>query len=167
MTTGGTTAVSPAGLFHIEADDGLTWRCQCCGHLKNHKMFRKDPDAPRRKLCKLYGDVLTMYGITCKEFWDRYETQEGRCAICRSQFPSVAEIDNGGDRAKSGPVVDPDHDCVDVIGSGPKRCCKKCVRGLLCPGCNTLEGFVAGARASPLYHAVIEYQDQWRAHRYG
>jgi hypothetical protein len=160
------TSEAPS-LFDIQPDDGLAFRCDCCGRMKHRGMFRKDPDAPRRRLCRLYGDLLTMYGITCAEFYARYDEQDGKCAIGGEPFPSKAEIDDGGVRAQRGPVVDHDHDCTHAAPSGirgPKRSCRACVRALLCPSCNTMEGLILAARRDPRWQRVIEYQDEWTRH---
>lgn len=74
----------------------------------------------RQKLLAL----AMQWGITLERYEALLATQEGRCAICRSQ--------NSG---KRGWCVDHDHACCDRNGS-----CGGCVRGLLCGRCNALLG---------------------------
>lgn len=52
--------------------------------------------------------------------------QGGACLICRKPLPPF--------------VVDHDHELARRDGHDPAHGCPRCVRGLLCPGCNTLLG---------------------------
>lgn len=59
------------------------------------------------------------YNITAEEYDARVASQEGACAICERK-PRKYKLS-----------VDHDHDCCP----GP-RSCGRCIRGLLCSGCN-------------------------------
>ena len=67
----------------------------------------------RRKVTMVPRFRLVHYGITPEQFAERLESQDGRCAICRTDTP-------GG---KGGWHVDHDHET-------------KAIRGLLCNNCN-------------------------------
>jgi hypothetical protein len=74
------------------------------------------------------------YGITQQEFENKIQKQDGKCAICG--------------KALIRPDVDHDHACC----SG-KRTCGKCIRGILCHGCNTIIG-LAGDSIKVLSSAI-------------
>ena len=95
--------------------------CQVCGPVrvrlregrtsaecrsKRENAKRREPKAKR----------LARYQITPELFDEMVEKQEGRCAICHERKILV---------------VDHDHSCCST-----SRTCGKCVRGLLCHGCN-------------------------------
>lgn len=65
------------------------------------------------------------YGVDKERFWDMFNSQDGRCAICST---SVAE---------SRMEVDHDHSCCGGTSS-----CGECVRGLLCHSCNLALGLL-------------------------
>jgi hypothetical protein len=60
------------------------------------------------------------YDLTQEQYDDMLESQGNRCAICRVPFG-----------VKSSPYIDHDRNCC----SGSVTC-GKCVRGILCSGCN-------------------------------
>ena len=64
--------------------------------------------------------ALKRMGLTPDEFDALSKVQGGACAIC-GQVPEDQRLS-----------VDHDHDCC-----GKGRACKRCIRGLLCRGCNT------------------------------
>jgi hypothetical protein len=59
------------------------------------------------------------HGMTVEQYAEMEMAHGGLCAICRRPFPGTPQIDH-------------DHECC----SGSTGC-RKCVRGLLCPQCNT------------------------------
>lgn len=64
---------------------------------------------------------IRQYGITPEEYDTQLARQDGRCAICRR-------------RSRQRLAIDHDHACCPrKVGS-----CGKCVRGLLCRGCNQI-----------------------------
>lgn len=60
-------------------------------------------------------------GITRAEYQAMLASQNGVCAICRTECPPGKNL-----------AVDHDHSC---CGAG--KSCKACIRGLLCQRCNT------------------------------
>lgn len=69
---------------------------------------------------------IKKYGITPEQYNSMFAKQNGQCAICGA----TAE----GYRLH----IDHDHNCCE----GKKRCCGKCVRGLLCAACNIKLGIL-------------------------
>jgi hypothetical protein len=80
-------------------------------------------EARRRKERKR---TLALYNLTEERWQEMLDSQDGKCAICRSTDPG-----NRNQRLS----VDHDRRCCPGSGS-----CGRCVRGLLCEGCNLLIG---------------------------
>lgn len=59
-----------------------------------------------------------LYNLDLEEYEEMLEIQNGLCALCQRPSKNKLQIDH-------------DHNCC----SG-KRCCGKCIRGLLCSNCN-------------------------------
>jgi hypothetical protein len=104
--------------------------CTRCKKRKPIAQFRLDADRasgfqPWCKPCKTaYGTAWTRSKKHGKDpgWYDaQLAAQGGVCAICR--------------RASANYVTDHSHDCCP----GP-RSCGRCVRGLICPGCNLILG---------------------------
>ena len=92
----------------------------------NRQKAAKDGFQGRCRSCFKLSDWssvhrLSRYGITADQFEEMLEAQGGRCAICRAPTP-------GG---RGTWHIDHDHSCC-----ASRKCCGKCVRGLLCSGCN-------------------------------
>lgn len=77
---------------------------------------------------RLNGKVQNVkrYGITLEQFNSLVESQDGKCAICKGKFWDEV----------SAPHIDHDHSCCDT----QMKSCGKCIRGLLCRGCNQVLG---------------------------
>ncbi|HEY3883077.1 MAG TPA: endonuclease domain-containing protein [Trebonia sp.] len=75
---------------------------------------------------------LRSYGLTHESFDALRKTQGNACGMCRRPFKDGETI-----------RIDHDHDCCDR----EKGCCGRCVRGLLCIGCNRTPGHVERYRA--------------------
>jgi hypothetical protein len=131
--------------------DGVLLRgCSGCNHIKDHSQFGKaktvlglqrkcrpcmnayqrahnrkrsptPPDRQRRQLLR------TRYSISVEQYEAMLEKQGGGCALCGR---------SDGDRSGRRLHVDHDHSCCPSRDS----CCGKCIRGLLCQGCNTALG---------------------------
>lgn len=71
---------------------------------------------------KTMGTVRNHHGLTGNQIDQILEDQGGACAICSLPF--------GSDRRYE---IDHDHKCC----SGGSGSCGECVRGFLCPNCNT------------------------------
>lgn len=84
---------------------------------------------------------VRLHGITVEQYQRMVKDRDGRCDIC-GQVPEQ--------RLR----VDHDHTCCPG-----KYSCGKCVRGLLCSGCNTALG---GFRDNPdLLNAALRYLRVW------
>lgn len=106
--------------------DGLQDWCKSC-NASHYQENRKRIDSQRRRWIENNPDAarernrrntLRKYSITPEQFDDLLAAQRGRCAICKTS-QTVFHVDH-------------DHACCPG-----KRSCGKCIRGLLCSGCNT------------------------------
>lgn len=88
---------------------------------------------------------LANYGLAEHELQQRFLEQEKSCGLCFAplSYPNFH--------------VDHDHACCPDKG----RSCGKCIRGLLCPGCNLLLGH-AGESIERL-ESAIRYLKKWKA----
>ena len=106
--------------------------------LQRQSRAKRDPaelSARRRKRA---------YGVTPEEFAAKLAEQGNACPICHRPF-----TDNRR------PYVDHDRSCCP----GNDATCGRCVRGLLCVSCNTLEGRASDERIV----AILEYRRIWSA----
>lgn len=100
---------------------GKRW-CQGCDRYRAKKFF-PDTSARCRPCLKVYTTdrrAQKIYSLAPGMYAKLYESQGGTCAICQRA--------TGARRSLS---VDHDHSCC-----AGKESCGKCVRGLLCGGCN-------------------------------
>lgn len=111
-----------SGYFHrmLSVDPvSLTGICDVCGPVDAY-LYPKQRQwvcGKKRKSQKM----LHQHGLT-SDAWDAlFESQGRACAVCRRTEP-------GSDK---GWHTDHDHECCPG-----KRSCGKCIRGILCPGCN-------------------------------
>ena len=87
--------------------------------LSRHSAWAKDNrSAEQRK------QNARRYGLTLEQYDNMLQEQAHCCKACREEFTKT-------------PHVDHDHACCPG-----KLSCGKCVRGLLCGGCNTTLGFM-------------------------
>lgn len=133
--------------------DGLQSRCKSCNKRDREKdpekvraylagYYRKNPRAARdRQLKSMHKKSLDWYEETL-------ESQGGGCAICGRE-PTEGQSFH----------VDHDHSCCPTT-SGDTRTCGECVRGILCPGCNTGIGKL---KDDPVVlQNAIDYLLDWR-----
>lgn len=111
--------------------DKLQTRCKKC--MSDYKkVTRAKPD--QKEKSKLYG-IKYKYNLSPEEY---YELISGGCHSCGSH-----------DRI----AVDHDHSCC----SG-KTTCGKCIRGVLCRRCNTVEGIL---KNSPeCLYGLVQYMEK-------
>ena len=83
-----------------------------------------------------------MFGMTLEEYDAKLAAQGGVCAIC------------GAPPGKKRLPVDHDHECCPGVKS-----CGKCIRDLLCPGCNNGTGLVDKPE---LLRKRAEYTERWQ-----
>lgn len=98
--------------------------CYMCGRNLPLEHFNKK----RRecKDCSVIIKLFTRYGISLLQYKQMLEDQDGHCAICPATPEEVGTL-----------CVDHDHDCCPG-----EKTCGKCLRGLLCPACNTAIGLL-------------------------
>lgn len=102
---------------------------------------------PERLLAYNRTADLRRYGLTPDSFAEMLAAQGGRCASC-------------SDPLVTGKVhVDHDHACCPARRKAT-RMCGNCVRGLLCPGCNTGLGMFKDSPAR--LRAAAEYLERSR-----
>lgn len=98
------------------ATDGRSSKCAECGRRYNREYARREESRVRAR----ERSLKKYYGLTLEHYNDLAEKQGGMCGIC------------GGDGVGKTLAVDHDHRCCPGRVS-----CGRCVRGLLCHGCNT------------------------------
>lgn len=139
--------------------------CKSCKVHKSMQAFYLSPKGHRRRTCgpcltdqarttrennrdqyrAMYRarDLRRKYGLTKQAYDAMLCGQEGRCAICLEPF---------GDRA---PHIDHDHKCCPGELS-----CGKCIRKLLCFGCNAAIGMFKDDPARVLRAARYLMEDE-------
>lgn len=99
-----------------------------------------------------YGGGGTRHGLLEAEAEALFARQGHRCAVCRSTSPGA-----GGSRW----AVDHDHRLAETHGHDPLVGCRRCVRAILCNGCNIMLGGAGDVPA--VLRAGADYLDRWRA----
>ncbi len=90
------------------------------------------PNGKSKRACRecaranMVTQNVKRYGISKINFEALIEAQDSRCAICKGKFWDEV----------SSPHIDHDHACCNE----QMRSCGKCIRGLLCRGCNQVLG---------------------------
>lgn len=136
-----------------KSKDGYQYECRQCASDRHKNIYnsltpeeKKVRQAKQRKHARqnpegyYWSRIKYMYQLTQDQFNELLEAQDGTCAICKSGDPQ-------GNGKWS---IDHDHSCC----SGA-RSCGKCVRGLLCNGCNHGLGNFLDSVDS--LHNAIEY----------
>ena len=82
-----------------------------------------DNQSDTEKLTKRIKQQAQRYGLSLKTLTEMYELCNYSCMACGTEGRLV---------------VDHDHDCCNHS----RRKCGKCVRGLICPACNTFAGYI-------------------------
>jgi hypothetical protein len=136
----------PVEQFHADArrlDGRYPW-CKDCRRAYQGSKRRTGPafpskadyDRARRQALKSAPDYndrwlrnyfWTAYRLTPEQYGELLAKQGGRCAVCGTDDPGKSRGREVGRFA-----VDHDHDCCPGRNS-----CGRCIRGLLCRGCNT------------------------------
>lgn len=93
---------------------GVGSYCRPCGRVR--AKGRWDALSPAEKLAR---HLRRLYGMSFETYQARLDAQGGACAICARE-PTGRSL-----------TVDHDHSCCPG-----EKTCGKCVRGLLCHGCN-------------------------------
>jgi hypothetical protein len=122
--------------------DGLSICCRFCWHRnslakevvnklrelaskehKNKKSAKWVADNPQKAKIFQMNSAIRRYGVSPEWYVAKLSEQKGKCAVCDTNDPG-----RGGRF-----YIDHDHHC---CSQRKKRCCGKCVRGLLCSSCN-------------------------------
>lgn len=103
--------VKPLDDYHRR---GAGWQYRCATCTEVHGRDR----AVQLRVISWHSHLSKKFGLTPDAWAAMLIAQQGRCAIC-----SEAMLE---------PVVDHDHACC----AHPTKTCGKCIRGLLCHGCN-------------------------------
>jgi hypothetical protein len=102
--------------------------------------LQRDPAYPSQR-----GRWLA-YGLSFDDYQKMAKAQGGACAICREQLSDNQHKVH----------VDHDHECAHPRKDAAK-CCRSCVRGILCNRCNILAGWIENNRSLlPAVHAYLE-----------
>ena len=114
--------------------DGRGSCCKKCQQEMINNSRRKKPEVYRNHQRKFQKENPGKYtdkqyknvrGISKEEMLEMLKAQGNVCKICGTTEPG-----------NKGWMVDHDHSCC-----GKVRRCKKCIRGILCRGCNSMLGF--------------------------
>jgi len=132
-------------LFDLTPDLTVTRRCGRCGESKPlaanfHKgkaVCRKCRGIQSRQWRTAQGPQYrrarwqwALYRLPWDDYEEMLEKQGGVCAICRNPFSENPRLIH----------VDHKHGC-EHPGKG-KKCCRECVRGILCSRCNIFVGWM-------------------------
>lgn len=117
--------------------------------MERNRQYRREhgpSESPesRKKSNRKYR--ITSYGITLEDFAQILAAQDNSCAMCREPFEEGQLIH-----------VDHDHGCCRA----KNRSCGKCVRGLLCHGCNVALGHIE--RRYAMARAYLDGPRPWAA----
>jgi len=150
--------------FNADKDkkDGLTSWCKTC-RAGRHREYCNDPAikaalaayqrARYNKAAQAEYHRLRLYRLTPEAYLNMLQEQGNKCAGCRGPFSDT-----------NVPHVDHDHSCC-AGGKVRKECGGKCVRGLLCDGCNKGIGLAkdnpAVTRAWTLYLEGYQTNPEW------
>jgi Recombination endonuclease VII len=121
---------------------GTQSRCRNCEREEVNSRRRLNPQERRDKNLKYF------YNMTQADYDSMLESQEGKCAICRTAPQNGKNL-----------CVDHNHNCClpSGFGKAARKTCGKCVRGLLCPPCNRLLGRVESGEILRFYKYLEEY----------
>lgn len=86
--------------------------------------------------------LASLYGLDEAKYSDLLKAQDGRCAVC-GERPEDRRL-----------CVDHDHSCCPG-----RKTCGRCIRGLLCDGCNKADGLLRSDAARA--RALADYLDRW------
>ena len=102
-----------------------TWRQENLGHRRQYKKKYYHQHLTKSRLKVIEQQMIRRYGIDFSGYETLLARQSGKCKLC----PKTEEEN------RKRLAIDHDHRCC----SG-KETCGKCIRGLLCSGCNAMVG---------------------------
>lgn len=132
----------PTGEFYkrTASPDGLEYKCKSCTSIYYSK-YRTGADKKDRKRDNY---LARTYGLTAQQYDELLARQNYACALCRKEHTEFSRK----------LAVDHDHNCCP----GGKSC-GRCVRGLLCPACNTFLGKIEAGSVTLIQ--IEEYRSQF------
>jgi hypothetical protein len=138
-----------ATLFDAAPDRTVMRQCTACGESKPLATAYRKRRGGYRKECRTcqyakekewreaqgpqYRRATTqweLYRLSWDDYLEMLEKQGGKCAICRGAFSDDPRLIH----------TDHDHGC-EHPGKG-RKCCRECVRGILCHRCNIFVGWI-------------------------
>lgn len=136
-----------------QVNESLKWSSKCRECANDYERHRRRKNAgninalnrSRYSPAKRRTEYLRKYNLTPDSYAALLDSQEGKCAICRTESQSLH--------------VDHDHSCCPE----PCRSCGECVRGLLCPSCNNGIGRFLDDRKRILGALAYLERPVWRA----
>ena len=109
----------------VEKEINQFWKNQyCC--IECSKVKQKTSWNSRTPQKRLEQHLKFKYGVSPEEFLRTWETQEGKCAICKDVLPDLLTYEN----RRRGYAIDHNHETGEF-------------RGILCTECNTLLGMAS------------------------
>lgn len=118
---------------YLDRHGTLERECVSCGTTFTYAT-RKTNSKSRCESCnelfKEIGRSHTAHGITAAQYLEIYTAQQGRCKLCNHKPDKL--------------TIDHDHRCCHNMkpnGEARNTSCGKCIRGLLCNGCNAMLGY--------------------------
>jgi hypothetical protein len=113
--------------------------CTGCGEyfpVESYLMWTENRD----DMCKRCRSLWRRYQITSNQYQAIFDQQDRACVICKKNQENLD--------------VDHDHSCCKSY-----RTCGRCIRGLLCPTCNTGLGHVRDS--TEILESIIRYIDEF------
>lgn len=105
------------------------------------------------------SNLKGIHGISLEQYTERYERQQGRCAICRCDITQGYDPKRESTGKRGPPMnaaqIDHDHSCCPG-----RKSCGHCIRGLLCSSCN--RGLQALRDNPALMRAAADYIERGR-----
>lgn len=131
--------------------DGLYTYCKECRGIKTRAWYLENKERILSERKASYDrdterdkKLRSTYGISLEQYNQMLEEQNGVCAVC-------GDVSSDGKNLH----VDHDHSCCST-----NRSCGKCIRALLCNGCNQAEGFLRSDPNRALALAAYMLQNQ-------
>lgn len=129
----------PKRVYPRKEKDGLVHCRKCDQYLNKSKFWGQLTYCKECSNLIGHSSNLKKYGLTPDDYIDLERAQNGLCAICKQPESKKRRLS-----------VDHDHACCPGVNS-----CGKCIRGLLCSGCNT---FLGNAKDSiEILESAIKY----------
>ena len=124
----------PVDEFHRRSPskDGYQPRCKDFARALGRAWYSIPKNKLRQRANSRRHHLRHHFGLSPEQFDAMIESQEGRCAICRTDTPGGAGTWH----------VDHDHRCCPG-----RETCGRCLRGLLCYSCNHALGKYESLRA--------------------